>query len=105
METILQNNLQQDNYKVLYQQLYSIPPREVGSNCMLGLKLWLLTSPRRTWMELAWGLYRGHLDKALKQARHEILEEEGKHDISDSLVGQTTRSLNQWFVTIPQECC
>ena len=84
VEMILQNNLQQDDYKVLYQQLYSVPPREVGSNCMLGIKLWLLTSPLRSWMELAWGLYRSHLDKALKQARHEIIEEEGKGGITDS---------------------
>ena len=84
VEMLLQMSLKQEDYKALYRELYSIPPPEVGSNSMLGIKLWLLTSPLRSWMELAWGLYRSHLDKALKQARHEVIEEEGKSGITDS---------------------
>ena len=35
-------------------------------------------------MELAWGLYRSHLDNALKHARQEIIEDEGKRIITYS---------------------
>ena len=45
---------------------------------MFGIKLWLLTGPMRSWTELAWGLYRSHLDNALKQARLESLQDEGE---------------------------
>ena len=80
MEKILQNFTGKE-YEVLCRELYSIPPPKHGSYSMLGIKLWLLTSPMRSWMELAWGLYRSCLDnadKALKQARHEIMEEDGE---------------------------
>ena len=81
MEMLLQKNLQQKDYEILYRELHSIPPPKHGCHFTLGIKLWLLTSPMRSWMELAWGLYRSCLnnaDKALRQARHEILEEEGE---------------------------
>ena len=82
MEMILETNLiQQKDYEVLCWELHSIPPPKHGSYSMLGIKLWLLTSPMRSWMELAWGLYRSCLhnaDNALKQARQEIIEEEGE---------------------------
>ena len=78
VEMVLQSNLGQEDYKVLYRELYSIPPPTHGSHSMLGIKLWLLTSPMRSWMELAWGLYRSHLDNALKQARFQIIQDEGE---------------------------
>ena len=80
MEEILQN-LGQEDYKALYRELHCIPPPKHGSYSMLGIKLWLLTSPMRSWTEIAWGLYRSCLDnadKALKQARDEIIEDEGE---------------------------
>ena len=81
MEIILQSNLGEEDYKVLYRELYSIPPPKHGSHSMFGIKLWLLTGPMRSWTELAWGLYRSHLDNALKQARLEILQDEGEGNI------------------------
>ena len=78
VKKILQSNLREEDYKVLYRELYSIPPPKHGSQSMFGIKLWLLTGPMRSWTELAWGLYRSHLDNALKQARHEILQDEGE---------------------------
>ena len=78
---LLQNNLEQKDYEPLYRELHSIPPPKYGSYSMSGIQLWLLTSPMRTWTELAWGLYRSCLDNALKQARHEIIEEEGEKSI------------------------
>ena len=77
LEMVLQSNLRQEDFKVLYRELYSIPPPTHGSHSMLGIKLWLLTSPMRSWMELAWGLYRSHLDNALKQARLQVIEGDG----------------------------
>ena len=44
---------------------------------MMGLKLWLLTSAERSWSELAWGCYRSFLNDPLKEARREIISEEG----------------------------
>ena len=85
VEMVLQCNLGQEDYKVLYRELYSIPPPTHGSHSMLGIKLWLLTSPMRSWMELAWGLYRSHLDNALKQARLQIIQDEGEGNITYSL--------------------
>ena len=85
VEMVLQSNLGQEDYKVLYRELYSIPPPTHGSHSMLGIKLWLLTSPMRSWMELAWGLYRSHLDNALKQARLQIIQDEGEENITYSL--------------------
>ena len=82
VEMVLQSNLRQEDYKVLYRELYSIPPPTHGSHSMLGIKLWLLTSPMRSWMELAWGLYRSHLDNALKQARLQIIQDEGEGSIN-----------------------
>ena len=82
VEMILQSNLGEEDYKVLYRELYSIPPPTHGSHSMFGIKLWLLTSPTRSWTELAWGLYRSHLDNALKQARLEILQDEGERGIA-----------------------
>ena len=85
VEMVLQSNLGQEDYKILYRELYSIPPPTHGSHSMLGIKLWLLTSPMRSWMELAWGLYRSHLDNALKQARLQIIQDEGEGNITYSL--------------------
>ena len=85
VEMVLQSNLGQEDYKVLYRELYSIPPPTNGSHSMLGIKLWLLTSPMRSWMELAWGLYRSHLDNALKQARLQIIQDEGEGSITYSV--------------------
>ena len=82
VEMVLQSNLGQENYKVLYRELYSIPPPTHGSHSMLGIKLWFLTSPMRSWMDLAWGLYRSHLDNALKQARLQIIQDEGEGSIT-----------------------
>ena len=82
VEMVLQSNLGQEDYKVLYRELYSIPPPTHGSHSLLGIKLWLLTSPMRSWMELAWGLYRSHLDNALKQARLQIIQDEGEENIT-----------------------
>ena len=85
---ILQSNLGEEDYKVLYRELYSIPPPTPGSHSMFGIKLWLLTSPMRSWTELAWGLYRSHLDNALKQTRLEILQDEGKRARTYSVIIQ-----------------
>ena len=85
VEMVLQSNLGQEDYKVLYRELYSIPPPTHGSHSMLGIKLWFLTSPMRSWMELAWGLYRSHLDSALKQARLQIIQDEGEESITYSV--------------------
>ena len=85
VEMVLQSNLGQEDYKVLYRELYSIPPPTHGSHSMLGIKLWFLTSPMRSWMELAWGLYRSHLDNALKQARLQIIQDEGEGSITYSV--------------------
>ena len=81
MENVLIDNLTKEDFEVLYRQLHSIPPPEGGSYGVLGIKLWLLTSPMRSWMELAWGLYRScrdNTDEALKQARKEIIQDEGE---------------------------
>ena len=74
--------LREEDFKVLYRELHSIPPPKYGSYSMSGITLWLLTSPTRSWTELAWGLYRSCLDNALKQARHEIVEVEGETSIT-----------------------
>jgi hypothetical protein len=84
VEMVLQSNLGQEDYKALYRELHCIPPPKHGSYSMLGIKFWLLTSPMRSWTEIAWGLYRSCLDnadKALKQARHEIIEDEGEENV------------------------
>ena len=79
METFIQENLAEKEYEILYRELHSIPPPpDGGSYSISGIQLWLLTSPMRSWMELAWGLYRGRLDNALKQARLEIIQDEGE---------------------------
>ena len=79
VETFIQENLTQKDYEKLYRELRSIPPPPKGGPYGIsGIKLWLLTSPMRSWTELAWGLYRSHLDTALKQARLEILQDEGE---------------------------
>ena len=97
VEMVLQSNLGQEDYKVLYRELYSIPPPTHGSHSMLGIKLWLLTSPMRSWMELAWGLYRSHLDNALKQARFQIIQDEGERSINSSYLSICTI---KYYVTI-----
>ena len=79
------NNLEQEDFEALYRELHSIPPPKYGSYSMSGMQLWLLTSPMRTWTELAWGLYRSCLDSALKEARLEIMEEEGKNSIHSTV--------------------
>ena len=76
----------QEDYETFYRELHSIPPPpNGGSYGVLGIKLWLLTSPMRSWTELAWGLYRSHLDTALKQARLEILQDEGDKNSLDNV--------------------
>ena len=79
VEMVLHHNLGQKDFETLCRELRSIPPPKYGSYSMSGIQLWLLTSPMRTWTELAWGLYRSYLDNALKQARFEIIKEEGKN--------------------------
>ena len=79
------NNLGQKDFEALYRELRSIPPPNNGSYSMSGIQLWLLTSAMRTWTELAWGLYRSCLDSALKEARLEIIEEEGKNSIQSTV--------------------
>ena len=66
--------------KSLCQELHSIPPPREGSYNMTGVKLWLLTNPMRSWMELAWGLYRSSLDDALKEVKCEVTIQKGKQD-------------------------
>ena len=79
VETFIRENLAEKDYEILYRELHSIPPpADGGSYSISGMQLWLLTSPMRSWTELAWGLYRSHLDTALKKARHEILLDEGE---------------------------
>ena len=85
VERVIQT-LRQEDYEILYRELHSVPPPKDGAYSMLGIKLWLLTSPMRSWMELAWGLYRSCLDDALKQARHEIIKEEGNESSAYSCV-------------------
>ena len=86
VEMVLQNNnLGQKDFETLCRELHSIPPPKYGSYSMSGIQLWLLTSPMRTWTELAWGLYRSCLDSALKEARLEIIEEEGKNSIHSAV--------------------
>ena len=92
------HTFREEDYKALYWELHSIPPPQCGSKYnMSGIKLWLLTSPLRSWMELAWGLYRSYPDNAdkadkavcfnaaLKQARDEIIQDEGERIISERL--------------------
>ena len=79
VEAFIQKNLTQEDYEILYRELHSIPPPpNGGSYGISGIQLWLLTGSMRSWTELAWGLYRSHLDNALKQARLEILQDEGE---------------------------
>ena len=76
VETVL---MTVDNFQSLCLELHSVPPppRSV-SYSKAGVMLWLLTSPLRTWMDLAWGLYRSHQDPALKKAKSHITVSDGK---------------------------
>ena len=76
VEAILQG-LSQEEYRALYYELHSIPPPHNGQYSMMGLKLWLLTSSERSWRDLAWGCYRSFLNDPLKEARREMLSDEG----------------------------
>ena len=76
VEELLQG-LSQKDYKNLYLKWHSIPPPKNGQYNMMGLQLWLLTSSKRSWSELAWGLYKSFLDDPLKEAKCEIINEEG----------------------------
>ena len=82
VKTVIQENLGGNDYEGLCRELHSIPPPPSGGSYgMLGVKLWLLTSPMRSWMELAWGLYRScrvNEHKVMKQARRKIIPHEGE---------------------------
>ena len=77
MENLIKKYLEKKDYEVLCRELHNIPPPQDGPYSILGIRLWLLTSPMRSWTELGWGLYRSCLDNALKEARDEIIIAEG----------------------------
>ena len=67
-----------EKFAIFCQELHSIPPPNDGRYNMMGIKLWILTSPLRTWVDLAWALYRSCMDTALKEAKQNITVEEGE---------------------------
>ena len=69
--------LSEDDFRNLYREWHSIPPPKNGQYSIMGLQLWLLTSSKRSWIELAWGFYRSFLNDQLEKARHEIVTDEG----------------------------
>ena len=73
VELLLKNHItRKEEYTKLYTELMSVPPLGDGcKNYLMGIKLWLLTSPSRSWEELAWGLYRSHLDRALEEIKRQ----------------------------------
>ena len=68
------------DFDKLCKKLLSIPPPggSLRQYSMMGIKLWLLTSPKRTWVNFSWGLYMSHMDDALKIAKPNIIIEGGK---------------------------
>ena len=68
------------DFNSLCQKLLSVPPPEGGLSCynIMGIKLWLLISSRRTWVDFSWGLYMSHMDGALKKAKENIIIDGGK---------------------------
>ena len=70
------------DFDKLCSKLLSIPPPggDVKQYTMMGIKLWLLTSSRRTWVDFSWALYMSRMDSALKKAKPNIVIEGGKYN-------------------------